>query len=106
MTAPAEVRRLSPRGFTLRAIFTIGTLAALAVGTFHGSNQLFPAGPMTQYAFYIAPNGVVISNTMWADTTDGRRVHVQLNAAGVGVKRADIEAQLPAIIADPSLLRT
>jgi hypothetical protein len=106
MTAPAEPQRLAPRGRLMRAAFTVGTLTALAVGTFFGSNQLFPAGPMTQYAFYIAPDGIVVSNTMWADTTTGERVHVQLNASGVGVKRADIEAQLPAIIANPSLLRT
>jgi hypothetical protein len=71
-----------------------------------GSNKMFPFGPMTQYAFYVAPDGVVESTTVWADTTAGTRVHVRLDPQGVGVKRADVEAQLPQIIENPSLLRT
>jgi hypothetical protein len=66
---------------------------------------MFPAGPMTQYAFYVSPNGSVDSITVWADTTAGTHVPVQLNASGVGIKRADIEIQLPRIEQDPSRLQ-
>ena len=67
---------------------------------------MFPAGPMTQYAFYVAPNGEVHSIQVFADTTAGTYVPVHLSPSGVGVKRADIEIQLPAIERDPSRLRT
>ena len=67
---------------------------------------MFPVGPMVQYAKYIPPNGVVRSTTVWADTTDGRHVRVRLDPQGVGVRRADVEEQLPRIIAHPELLRT
>jgi hypothetical protein len=97
---------LSGAGRAWRVLFTVAVIAALAVGSTVGSNKLFPAGPMTQYAFYIAPNGRVDSTTLYADTTAGTHVHVKLNPQGVGVKRADIEAQLPRIIAHPELLRT
>jgi hypothetical protein len=71
-----------------------------------GHDPMFPVGPMVQYAKYIPPNGVVLSTTVWADTTDGRHVRVRLDPQGVGVRRADVEEQLPRILADPALLRT
>jgi hypothetical protein len=100
------VRGISPRGRRVRAVVTVLALGGLAYGSTLGSNKDFPIGPMTQYAFYVAPDGVVKSTTVWADTTAGTHVHVGLDPQGVGVKRADIEAQLPEIVANPALLRT
>jgi hypothetical protein len=102
----ATVGELTTRGRWLRALLTVIALGALAYGSVLGNNKMFPIGPMTQYAFYVAPDGVVRSTTVWADTTAGTRVHVGLDAQGVGVKRADVEAQLPEIVAHPELLRT
>jgi hypothetical protein len=102
---PAVIR-VTTRGRRVRAALTVVGLVALAYGSVLGDNKMFPIGPMTQYAFYVAPDGVVKSTSVWADTTDGTRVHVPLDPQGVGVKRADVEAQLPAIIAHPELLRT
>ena len=90
----------------IRIVVTVLALGGIAYGSIGGSNKLFPFGPMTQYAFYVPPDGVVKSTTVWADTTAGTHVHVRLDPQGVGVKRADVEAQLPEIVADPSLLRT
>src|SRR3954451_1689583 len=97
--------RLSRRGRLWRAAVTVAVLGGLAYGTIAGSNKDFPFGPMTQYAFYIAPDGEVDSTTVWADTTAGTRVHVVLGGHGVGIKRAGLENQLRRIIANPSLLR-
>lgn len=80
--------------------------ACVLYGTVAGAEKMFPAGPMTQYAFYVPPNGRVESIQVFADTTAGAHVPVHLSPSGVGVKRADIEIQLPAIERDPSLLRT
>ena len=96
---------LSKRGRTLRLIATAGAAGAICYGTVGGAEKMFPAGPMTQYAFYVAPNGQVDSIQVFADTTAGTYVPVHLSPSGIGVKRADIEIQLPAIERDPSLLR-
>jgi hypothetical protein len=98
--------RLHTRGRATRAAFTVALLGALAYGSIWGRDPVFPVGPMSQYARYVPPDGTVQSTTVWADTTAGTYVNVELDAHGVGVKRADVEAQLGQIIANPSLLRT
>lgn len=97
---------LSRVGRAWRLAVTAGACAAIAYGTVTGAEKMFPAGPMTQYAFYVAPDGAVHSIQVFADTTAGTHVAVHLSGSGVGIKRADIEIQLPAIERDPSLLRT
>jgi hypothetical protein len=89
-----------------RAAAATAFLAALGVGSAWGHDPMFPVGPMVQYAKWIPPNGVVLSTTVWADTTDGRHVRVRLDPQGVGVRRADVEEQLARIVAHPELLRT
>jgi hypothetical protein len=96
---------LTRRGRAWRLLVTMIALGAVAYGTVHGAEKMFPAGPMTQYAFYVSPNGSVDSITVTADTTAGTHVPVELNAAGVGIKRADIEIQLPRIERDPARLQ-
>jgi hypothetical protein len=98
-------RELGSGGRRWRLTVTAVALGCVAFGTVHGAEKMFPAGPMTQYAFYVSPNGSVDSITVTADTTVGTHVPVELNAAGVGIKRADIEIQLPRIERDPSRLQ-
>lgn len=99
------VGSLSRRGLRWRAIVTVAALGGLIYGSVAGSNKDFPIGPMTQYAFYVSPDGAVASTTVWADTDAGTHVKVVLGGHGVGIKRADIEHQLKEIVADPELLR-
>jgi hypothetical protein len=101
-----ETLCLTRRGRVLRLAATAAAGAAVVYGTVTGAEKMFPAGPMTQYAFYVAPDGKVDSIQVFADTTAGTRVPVHLSPSGVGIKRADIEIQLPAIERNPSLLRT
>jgi hypothetical protein len=103
---PAATLTLVRRGRLLRLAATVAAGAAIVYGTGTGAEKMFPAGPMTQYAFYVAPGGQVDSIQVFADTTAGTHVPVHLSPSGVGIKRADIEIQLPAIERDPSLLRT
>jgi hypothetical protein len=100
-----EVYRLAGRGRTIRLGVTAAVLAALGYGTVAGHDGHFPVGPMVQYAFYVSPDGEIVSTTVEADTTAGAHVVVPLSPGGVGIKRASIEGQLTAILADPSLLR-
>jgi hypothetical protein len=104
--AAAQALPLTGRGRVLRLVMTAAAGAAIVYGTVTGAEKMFPAGPMTQYAFYVAPDGQVESIQVFADTTAGTHVPVHLSPSGVGIKRADIEIQLPAIERNPSLLRT
>jgi hypothetical protein len=97
---------LSRRGRAVRSVAAVVFIGLAAYGSVRGHDAMFPFGPMSQYDQYVPPDGTVGSITVWADTTAATRIKVPLDAAGVGVKRADIEAQLPKILADPSLLRT
>jgi hypothetical protein len=98
--------QLSRRGRAVRAVVAVAFIGLAAYGSLRGHDAMFPFGPMSQYDQYVPPDGTVGSITVWADTTAGTHIQVPLDAGGIGVKRADIEAQLPKILADPSLLRT
>ena len=103
---PPDTVVLPQTGRAWRLVVTVAAGVAIVFGTVTGAEKMFPAGPMTQYAFYVAPDGQVDSIQVYADTTAGTHVPVHLSPSGVGVKRADVEIQLPAIERDPSLLRT
>ena len=70
-----------------------------------GTDDHFPFGPLTQYAFAADPNGTVPDLYIEADTTAGTRVKVKLSPDGVGIGRAEIEGQLDVIRRDPSRLQ-
>jgi hypothetical protein len=101
----AEVVRLSRRGRAARLAGAGVVLALLAYGTVLGTDDDFPFGPLTQYAFAADPNGSVPDLYIEAVTTAGTTVKVKLSADGVGVGRAEIEGQVDEIIADPSRLQ-
>jgi hypothetical protein len=103
---PEQLVALRRSGRVWRLAVTVAAATAILYGTVTGAEKMFPAGPMTQYAFYVPPDGRVDSIQVFADTTAGTHVAVHLSPSGVGIKRADIEIQLPAIERDPSLLRT
>lgn len=96
---------LSPWGRRWRLAVSAVALGLLAYGSIAGSNHLYPFGPMTQYAFYVSPNGEVASTSVWADTTAGTQVPVPLDGR-LGMRRAEIENQMRRIRADPALLQT
>jgi hypothetical protein len=102
--APA-VKRLSRVGLVWRcAALALGV--GLAVhGTAVGDDDQWPFAPMAQFAFRTDPDGDIKSTFVEARTTDGELVRVPLNANGTGIARAEIEGQLPRIVADPALLQ-
>lgn len=87
----------------------VGLLAVGVVvvtrGTLVGREEDWPVGPMGQYAFRVPDDSEVHSPGVEADTADGRTVMVPLSASGVGVRRAEIEAQGAMIRRDPSRLQ-
>jgi hypothetical protein len=100
-----EVVRLSPRGRALRLAGCGAALAALLYGTVWGTDDHFPFGPLTQYAFAADPNGTVPDLYILADTAAGTTVKVALSPDGVGIVRAEVEGQLEEFRRDPSRLQ-
>jgi hypothetical protein len=99
------VRRLSRRGATARLVAVTGGLGILLYGTVWGTDDMFPFGPLVQYAFSVDPNGEIRSTVIDADTDEGELVRVPLSLEGVGIKRAEIEGQLTKIVDNPALLQ-
>jgi len=105
MSGDVDMVRLGARARGWRMAATAVVLLALAYGTIWGADRHFPFGPMVQFAFSVDPNGQIRSVYIEAETTAGDRVRVPLTSEGVGIPRAEIEGQLPAIERDPSLLQ-
>jgi hypothetical protein len=105
VTPRERERRLSRTGLAWRAgALAAGTALALYGGVF-GTDDLWPFAPMTQFAFYVSPDGEIRAVHVDAVTSGGDEVAVPLNARGVGVARAELEGQLSRIVQDPSLLQ-
>jgi hypothetical protein len=95
---------VSRHGRAARAVVAAAIIGLAGYGSVRGHDAMFPFGPMSQYDQYVPPDGTVGSITVWADTTAGTHIKVELDPNGVGIKRADVEAQLPKILAQPDLL--
>jgi hypothetical protein len=80
-------------------------LVALGYGTVAGDDDLFPFGPMVQYAFSIPPDGEIKSLFMEAETAAGARFEIPIEPSYVGIRRAELEGQLTRYINNPALLQ-
>lgn len=98
--------RLGRRARLWRSAAGTALAGALLYTSAFGSNDAFPLGPMTQFAFSVKDDGGTISS-YWleADTADGRHIELSRDAVGTGMKRAEIEGQMSRIVRDPSLLQ-
>ena len=91
--APGKVVRLGVTGLVL---------GLLVAGTVVGSDDHFPFGPFSMYSSAHDPNTGVVSNTVEAVLDDGRVVAV--SDGDTGMRRAEVEGQLPRFIEDPQIL--
>ncbi|MEU5993757.1 hypothetical protein ABZ806_32700 [Spirillospora sp. NPDC047418] len=98
--------RLGPRARLWRSLAGAAVVGALFYTSAYGSNDDFPLGPMTQFAFSVKGDGGTISS-YWleADTAAGTHVALSFDAVGTGMKRAEIEGQMPRIRRNPALLQ-
>ena len=83
---------------------TVAGIALLLNGSLRLSDDAWPFGPMSQYAFSPAADATIVITRVEARLADGRRIDLPLRAGVSGIGRAEIEARIPAIEADPSLL--
>jgi hypothetical protein len=98
------IRRLPRAGLAWRSVVAVTFLALLLLGTLQGNDDRWPFAPMSQYAFAVHLDGEIRSTAIEAVTTKGVRTVVPLSPGGVGLRRAEVEGQLPRFVADPALL--
>ena len=81
-------------------------IGLLLNGSLRMSDDVWPFGPLSQYAFSPPPDATIVITRVEGRLADGRRIDLPLRVGTAGISRAEIEARIPAIVADPSLLRS
>ena len=99
--APAA-RPMRRVGRRLRLVAAAVVFGALLLGTIRGQDSDFPFGPFRMYATRQRPDGVSASYRIEAITAEGRLMFVP--GAAYGMRRAEIEGQIPRFVARPALL--
>jgi hypothetical protein len=77
-------------------------LALVLAGTLWGSDDDFPAGPFRMYATAARTTGNVRTAQLYGVLASGEQRLLQ--AGDVGLRRAELEGQLPRFRAEPDLL--
>lgn len=95
---------LSRAGRACRLAVTVTVLALLGWGSLVGQDDDFPIGPFVMFAFTTPPNGDVRSVGLEAVTDRGQRLSVPTEPTAVGLRRAEVEGQLPRVVTHPELL--
>src|SRR5699024_10407237 len=95
---------LPPASMVWRVLAVLGCVAVLSVGGLTRSNDLFPFGVLDQFSTGTDPDGQVVSTCLQGIRGSGERVEIPFGQRSVGIERADVENNLPAIEADPQLL--
>jgi hypothetical protein len=101
-----RVRRLSLASLAWRIGATMLGIGLLLNGSLRMSDDVWPFGPMSQYAFSPARDAIIVITRVEGLLADGRRLDLPLRVEKAGISRAEIEARIPQITADPSLLRS
>lgn len=90
---------------TWRVLASLVLVVLLVNGSLRMADDAWPFGPMSQYAFSPGEDDTVVVTRVDGLLADGRRVELPLRVETAGISRAEIEARIPAIESDPSLLR-
>lgn len=98
-------RTLGRWGLTWRIIVACLGIVCVVNGSLRMSDDVWPFGPMSQYAFSPADDATVVITRVEGLLDDGDRIDLPLRPEKTGIGRAEIEARIPQITEDPSLLR-
>ena|SRR5689334_4238710 len=93
---------LTARGRWIRVAATVICGVLLLGGTLYGVDDDFPFGPFRMYATAPDPNGDAKDTRVEGVDVNGRTV--QLTEGNSGIRRAEIEGQEGAYVADPARL--
>lgn len=88
------------RGWRSAMAVLVGVL--LLWGTLWGNDDDFPFGPFRMFSTRNNPDGIVRAARVEAVDTSGRQLVVP--DAATGLRRAEIEGQIPRFVQNPSLL--
>jgi hypothetical protein len=102
--AADEVVRVGPVGRTVRLLVVAAVAVLLVLGSWKADDDAFPVGPFVMFAFTTPPDGEVVSAAVEAVDVTGTRVPVSLEPEDVGIRRAEVEGEIPRVIAHPELL--
>ena len=95
----------APRGSrAVRLAVVVLVFALLGWGSWKADDDAFPVGPFVMFAFTTPPDGEVRSAAVEAVDVDGHRLPVVLEPSEVGLRRAEMEGQIPRVEAHPELL--
>ncbi len=97
-----EVERLSSRARRGRGLASLFVLAAIFAGSAWGSDDHFPFGPFKMYTTARKLSGTVNVPKLEIVTADGEETYMPFDR--FGLRRAEVEGQIPRIVEDPSLL--
>lgn len=101
-----RVRGISRLSCTWRIAATVLGIGLLLNGSLRMSDDAWPFGPLSQYAFSPSGDSTIVITRVEGLLADGRRIDLPLRVETAGISRAEIEARIPQITADPSLLRS
>src|SRR5512133_4371917 len=97
---------MSKPSYTWRIAATLLGIGLLLNGSLRMSDDVWAFGPVSQYAFSPAKDATIVITRVEGLLADGRRIDLPLRVETAGISRAEIEARIPQITADPSLLRS
>jgi hypothetical protein len=101
-----RVRGSSPTSLAWRIAATVLGIGLLLNGSLRMSDDAWPFGPLSQYAFSPPRDTTIVITRVEGLLADGRRIDLPLRVETAGISRAEIEARIPQITTDPSLLRS
>ena len=94
---------LTATGKKLRVAVTAAFLALLLAGTAVGDDEHFPFGPFRMYSTRNELDGQVNAARVRITTQEGE-LDLSIEPRSFGLRRAEIEGQIPRIVEDPDLL--
>ena len=101
-----RVRGISRGAYAWRIAASLIGIGLLLNGSLRMSDDVWPVGPLSQYAFSPAKDTTIVITRVEGLLADGRRIDLPLRVETAGISRAEIEARIPEITTDPSLLRS
>ena len=99
-----RVRGISRLSCAWRITAIVLGMGLLLNGSLRMSDDVWPWGPLSQYAFSPAKDATIVITRVEGLLADGRRIDLPLRLESAGISRAEIEARIPDISTDPSLL--
>ena len=99
-----RVRGISRLSCAWRITAAVLGIGLLLNGSLRMSDDVWPLGPLLQYAFSPAKDATVVITRVEGLLADGRRIDLPLRLESAGIGRAEIEARIRDITTDPSLL--